>query len=194
MAIAGLYDCFNHWAEVGTVWVISDTHFGDEDVKKMVPNRPSDDELVKIINSKVGKKDTLLLLGDVGDIEYAKRLKGYKVLIAGNHDAGLTNYQEVFNEVYGGALFIGEKLVLSHEPIDVPFALNLHGHIHSRTHKNDIRHFNVCCDVLNGYLPINFNQFMKVGPTAHIQSVHRDTINKATKRKQKHGGKKVYEK
>lgn len=192
MAIAGLYDIFEHWHKQGTVWIISDTHFGDEEVRKIASNRPFDDELVKIINSKVGKKDTLLILGDVGNLEYAKKLKGYKILIAGNHDTGLTNYKEIFNEVYSGALFIGEKLVLSHEPIDIPFALNLHGHNHSRNQKNDKNHFNVCCDVLPGYFPINFNQFMKAGPTAHIQTIHRDTINKATKRKNKHSSKKNY--
>lgn len=93
MALPGLYDCFQHWGEKNAIWVISDTHFGDKDIQKAFPNRPSDEELIKNINQKVGKTGTLLLLGDVGDIECAKQLKGYKVLIAGNHDIGATNYQ-----------------------------------------------------------------------------------------------------
>ena len=180
--IQGLYDIFAHWHVQGTVWLYSDPHFGDKELAAGVVNRPSDEEQVKMINSKVGKKDTLIILGDVGDIEFAKKLKGYKILIAGNHDAGLTNYKEVFNEVYGGALFIGEKIVLSHEPIDMPFALNIHGHVHDKRAKTDNKHINVCSDVI-GYMPINFNQLMKSGPTSKIETVHRTTINKATKRK-----------
>ena len=180
--IQGLYDIFAHWHAQGTVWLYADPHFGDKELASGVVNRPSDEEQVKMINSKVGKKDTLIILGDVGDIEFARKLKGYKILIAGNHDAGLTNYKEVFNEVYGGALFIGEKIVLSHEPIDIPFALNIHGHVHDKRAKTDKKHINVCSDVI-GYTPINFNQLMKSGPTSKIETVHRTTINKATKRK-----------
>ena len=186
--IPGLYEIFKHW-DKQTIWIYSDPHFGDKELAAGVKNRPSDEEQIKMINSKVGRKDTLIILGDVGNIECVKQLRGYKVLIAGNHDLGLTNYKEVFDEVYGGALFIGEKIVLSHEPVDIPFALNIHGHDHSGKH-NDVNHFNVCSDVI-GYIPINFNQFMKSGPTAKIQTIHRYTINDAIKRKKKRGGKKI---
>ena len=182
--IAGLYDIFAHWHNEGTVWLYSDPHFGDAELRKSIPNRPSDEDQIKMINSKVGKKDTLIILGDIGDIECAKQLKGYKILIAGNHDAGLSNYKGVFDEVYGGALFIGEKIVLSHEPIKIPFALNIHGHVHDRKAKNDKLHFNVCSDAI-GYTPINFNQLIKSGPTARIETIHRVTIDKATKNKAK---------
>ena len=234
--IAGLYECFNHWHEKGTVYVISDLHFGDKELAAGLPSRPTDEQLVNIINSTVGKSDTLIVLGDCGDPEYVSKLKGYKILIAGNHDKGLSNYKRdsvtvkynsekwtkqtllkyhrehfpnqkitieegydfhypfdfwsvtvdnnLFNEVYGGPLIIGEKLILSHEPVDVPWAMNLHGHIHSKNHKNDERHYNCCADVIN-YKPINFNQFMKQGYLADIETIHRDTINTATKRKRK---------
>lgn len=101
MALPGLYDCFQHWGEKNAVWVISDTHFGDKDIQKAFPNRPSDEELIKNINQKVGKNGTLLLLGDVGDIECARQLKGYKVLICGNHDVGSSDYKrKIVSEVY----------------------------------------------------------------------------------------------
>ena len=183
--IPGLYDIFNHWCNQ-TVWLYSDPHFGDKELAAGVINRPTDEEQIRLINSKVGKKDTLIILGDVGDIECAKKLKGYKILIAGNHDAGLTNYKDVFNEVYGGALFIGEKIVLSHEPINIPFALNIHGHVHDKRAKTDKQHINVCSDVIN-YTPINFNQLMKSGPTSKIETIHRATIDKATKKKKQRG-------
>lgn len=182
MALPGVYDLFNtKWCNQ-TVWIFSDTHFGDKDIKKAYPNRPSDEELVKRINSKVGRKDTLILLGDIGDVEYAKQLRGYKVLIAGNHDAGLTNYSEIFDEMYAGALIIGEKLILSHEPIDIPWMFNFHGHDHAGAHRKN--HLNVCADAC-GYEPVNLNQFLKTGPASHVESIHRLTIDKATERKNK---------
>ena len=192
MALPGLYDCFQHWGEKNAVWVISDTHFGDKDIQKAFPNRPSDEELIKNINQKVGKTGTLLLLGDVGDIECAKQLKGYKVLICGNHDIGATNYKEIFDEVYTGALIIGEKLLLSHEPIDAKWIFNLHGHNHTGA-KTDKYHLNVCADVIN-YTPINFNQFLKSGALSKIQTIRRTVIDKATERKKKRGGRKIGEK
>lgn len=191
MALPGLYDCFQHWGEKNAVWVISDTHFGDKDIQKAFPNRPSDEELIKNINQKVGKTGTLLLLGDVGDIECAKQLKGYKVLICGNHDAGVANYKEIFDEIYTGALIIGEKLILSHEPVEIPWAFNLHGHNHQGAKRKG--HLNVCADVI-GYTPINFNQLLKSGIASKVQTIHRETIDKATERKCKRGGKKIGEK
>ena len=62
MAIAGLYKIFDHWHKEGAVWIISDTHFGDEELKEGFPNRPTDDELVKLINSKCGKKYVIIFI------------------------------------------------------------------------------------------------------------------------------------
>ena len=183
--LPGIYESFSkRWEKYQSFYIISDTHFGDEDLRAGIPERPSDEELVKQINSKVGRKDVLIHLGDVGDIEYAKQLRGYKILVCGNHDAGKSKYEEVFDEIYTGPVFIGEKLLLSHEPIDYPYALNIHGHVHDRRYKGNANHLNVCCDVI-GYTPINLNQLMKNGPTAKIETIHRDTINKATKRKKR---------
>ena len=240
--IAGLYKIFDHWHVEGTLWIYSDPHFNDPDLKKGI-ERPSADELVKLINSKVGRKDTIIILGDICDIEYAKKIRGYRVLIMGNHDAGRTNYErqkhyrkfdktrfqrdeailemqrmfpgcrytvsegydfhspfeywevcadnQLFDEVYEGPLMIAEKLILSHEPVDVPWAFNIHGHDHiGHVRKN---HLNVCADVI-GYVPVNMNQFMKSGALARIDTIHRETIDKATERKRKRGGKKIGEK
>lgn len=237
MAIAGLYECFNHWHKNGTVWLYADTHFGDKDI----PNRPTDEEQIKMINSKVGKNDTLILLGDVGDIDCARRLKGYKILVCGNHDIGHTTYKrqavkkrfdqdiytrdeaiaamskeypnhsftvaegfqfhdpytyweitadnKLFDEVYTGPLMIGEKLILSHEPLSCTWAYNIHGHMHQGPKKGTYS-FNCCAEAIN-FTPINFNQWMKQGHLAPIKSIHRTTINKATERSKKRGGKKI---
>jgi calcineurin-like phosphoesterase family protein len=190
MAIAGLYKIFDHWHKEGSVWIISDFHFDDEELAAGVPGRPTAEEFVKRINAKCGRKDTLICLGDVGNIDWVKQLRAkHKVLIMGNHDAGRTNYEGVFDEVYEGPLMIAEKLILSHEPVDVPWAFNIHGHDHAGR-KTDKRHLNVCADVV-GYTPVNMNQFMKSGALAHIETLHRDTIDTATQKKKKRGGKKI---
>ena len=240
--IEGLYDIFKHWHATGTVWIYSDTHFNDAELAAGVASRPIAGIHLANINSKVGKKDTFIHLGDVGDIEIARKIKGYKVLIAGNHDAGLSNYKRVvnyfkldaetyskeqaleyakklypnckyiiekgyqfsfpfefwyicadnclFDEVYGGPVMVAEKLILSHEPVDCPWAFNIHGHVHSGGPMSDERHLNVCGEARGVYEPINFNQFMKSGFMAKIQTIHRETIDKATKRARKRGKKK----
>lgn len=242
MAIQGLYKIFNHWSEEGTLYIYSDPHFNDPDLKRGI-NRPDAEELVRLINSKCGRKDTLIILGDIVDIEPVKQIRAKrKILLMGNHDAGRTNYERqiiarkfpkelfqkqealdemkrvypgcrysiddgydfhqpfeywqvtadnmLFDEIYEGPLMIGEKLILSHEPVDVPWAFNIHGHIHDFRHKNDKRHFNACADV-NNYLPINMNQWMKQGYLSHINTIHRTTIDTATARKAKRGGRKI---
>ena len=101
MNLPGIYDSFlGRWEGYQTVWVVSDTHFGDEELAAGIPDRLYKEHLVQLINSKVGRKDILIHLGDVGDLEFAKQLRGYKVLIMGNHDAGKTNYTDIFDEVY----------------------------------------------------------------------------------------------
>lgn len=241
-----LYKTFQDWSAKGSVWIYSDPHFGDSDCKFMDPNWITPEEQVKKINDKVRKGDTLILLGDIGNPEYIKRIKaGYKVLIAGNHDLGLTNYKKtithemreifakyideeqykkdvtverksfhtylyekypyakiniqeryefyspfhffdatiddnLFNEVYGGPLFIGEKILLSHEPIDIPFALNIHGHTHARVGYglHDLNHFNVCSNTV-GFEPQNLSEIIKAGFLKRVETIHRLTIDKA---------------
>ena len=237
--LPGIYDIFQHWGQQ-SVWIYSDPHFSDEDLECGIKNRPSDEVQIANINSCAGRKDTLIILGDVGNLDCVRKLRaGRKVLIMGNHDSGATKYKRhqetvvlsvydfsqeeameemkrrypgyqihfecmgkagwvfsidnrLFDEVYEGALMIGEKLILSHEPVDVPWAFNLHGHVHSRSfgQKSHHRHFNCCSDVI-GYKPINLNQWLKQGYLANIQTIHRETIDKATERKAKRGGKKL---
>lgn len=238
--IEGLYPPFQHWGASGTTWIISDTHFNDPDLIHVYADRPSAEEQVKRINAKCGRADTLIILGDVGDISYVRQLRAkYKILVMGNHDSGASNYKrqifrerfdkglfqkhealdemkrlypdcsysisdsydfldnvpcwevsadnKLFDEVYSGVVVIGEKLMLSHEPIKgCDWCMNIHGHDHSRSHKNDKYHFNVNADVI-GYEPINFNKFMKEGHLANIVSIHRDTIDNATARAKKRG-------
>ena len=175
--IPSLYPCFKRW-DRQTIWIYSDPHFNDEELKNAF-KRPTAEEQIRSINSYVGKKDTLIILGDVGDIECAKQLRGYKILIKGNHDSGSENFESVFDEIYAGPLFITEKILLTHEPVNIPFAFNIHGHDHNKQ-ATDNSHYNVCSDVI-GYKPLNFNQFIKSGALASVYPIHRQTIDKATK-------------
>ena len=245
-----LYKKFQDWSAKGSVWVYSDPHFGDSDCKIMDPNWITPEEQVKKINDKVKKNDTLILLGDIGNLEYIKRIKaGYKILISGNHDVGLTNYKKtitheikeifaecvdeekykidvaierksfhkylyekypyakiniqeryefhspfhffdaiidnnLFNEVYGGPLFISDKILLSHEPIDIPFGLNIHGHVHDGLGglSKDNSKYNVCSNCIN-YEPQNLSEIIKSGCLKNRDTIHRLTIDKAAKKK-----------
>ena len=242
-----LYESFQRWSDGGTVWLYSDPHFEDSDCKIMDAAWPTPAEQIAKINKKVHKGDTLIILGDIGNPEYIKKIKaGYKVLIAGNHDLGLTNYKKtitheirelhtkfidneqyvvelnieersfrkelcekypyakiniqeryefhspfhffdatiddnLFDEVYGGPLFIGEKILLSHEPIDIPFALNIHGHTHARIGYgfHDLNHFNVCSNTV-GFEPQNLSEIIKAGFLKRVETIHRLTIDKAS--------------
>ena len=207
----GLYDNFSHWFHdgKGTVWFYSDPHFADEDVKYFRgEDHISDEEQIKRINSKIGKYDTLIILGDIGDTEWVKKIRGYKVLVIGNHDSGANNYKRVkqeitinngsspidegkkvifydnhlFDEVYEGALIVSEKLILSHEPVDYPFAFNIHGHTHDLPQRYDDTHWNMCAEAID-YTPVPLNQIIKSGVLKNVTSIHRDTIDRATLRK-----------
>ena len=193
MVLSGVYKPFmKRWENFQTAWIISDLHFNEMDLKRAFPNRPTDDELVRRINAKVGRKDILFVLGDCGDLEYVKKLRGYKVLIMGNHDTGATKYEEVFDEVYEGALIIGEKIILSHEPVQIPWAFNFHGHNHAQK-KNAPNHMNVCADVID-YEPAHLNSLLNGGIASKVYTIHRETVDNATDRKRKRGGKKIGEK
>jgi calcineurin-like phosphoesterase family protein len=160
-----LYDNFKHWYQGGQIYFYSDPHFNDKDNEYMRPNYIGDDEQVKSINSKIGKKDTIVILGDIGDISFIKKIRGYKILIMGNHDVGASKYTGeygLFNEVYEGPVFISDRILLSHEPIDYPYALNIHGHDHSNWSYQDDLHMNMCAEHIN-YTPVPLKQIIKSG-------------------------------
>lgn len=182
--IKTLYPCFQHWSKKGSVYLISDTHFGDID-RKIMGYSISEEEQFYLLNDTCHKNDTLIHLGDVGDLSYIERLKCYKVLIMGNHDQSIEKMEEVFNEVYSGPLWVSQKLVLSHEPIIIedthfgmPVAFNIHGHDHGKNFWDDQYHLNICQNVY-GYVPLNLNQFIKSGYLKRIKDIHRLTIDNA---------------
>ena len=189
MFLPGIYDSIKErLSKFQDIWIVSDTHFGDIEVHNLNKTRPSDTDFVKAINAACGRSSVLIHLGDVGALEYVDRLRaGYKILVMGNHDESKSKFFNYFDEVYEGPWMIGEKYILSHEPIpSLSWAMNIHGHNHDPKHKNDKYHFNVCSDAI-GYMPVNMNQWMKQGYLSHIKSIHRATINSATIKAKKRG-------
>ena len=179
--IKTLYPTFRHWSERGGVYIISDTHFEDSDCKLMDENWITPEEHISNINRIVHKNDTLIHLGDVGNPEWMKKIKAYKVLITGNHDRGVSYYEEYFDEIYDGPLFVANKLLLSHEPVFLEFAFNIHGHDHNKMAKRDGMHLNCASNVV-GYEPINLANVIKEGVLSGISSIHRLTIDYASGR------------
>lgn len=94
-----LYPCFKHLEKFDNINVYSDTHFADEEMAKL--RGISDEQQVKNINKVGGKKTVNIFLGDVcaedhleEGLKFVKDIKGYKILIMGNHDKGISNYQK----------------------------------------------------------------------------------------------------
>ena len=191
MKLPQLYDIFREkWEKYQSVWLISDTHFDDKELYVGTKHvmRANSDDYVKLINSKVGRKDAIIHLGDVGNIEpIAKIRAAHKILVMGNHDSGKSNYTDVFQEIYEGPVMIGEKLILSHEPLGLDWAFNIHGHVHSFSAENEKNCFNICPDATGHFEPIPLKQILEGGYMSKIETVHRDTINRATKRARKRG-------
>ena len=100
----------------------------------------------------------------------------------GNHDETASKFKDFFDEIYTGPLFISEKILLSHEPIDLSFCLNIHGHNHAGKQFPDKNHINLASNVC-GYKPMNLKSIIELGYLSKISSIHRETIDNATKRK-----------
>lgn len=218
-----LYNNFKNWDKKGAIFVYSDPHFNDPDCQIINPAWPKVEEQIKNINSVVGKNDILIILGDVGDKSFVKQLKGYKVLVTGNHDKGVSNYikkylvvdennelfcvcrsfeeakeymdeydldknkqlyiktNRMFDEVYDGPIFISNRILLSHEPIDIPFGINIHGHVHGGEklfYCTDTRlQYNVCSDVV-GWKPVRLDSITN---KFAVTTIHRTVIEKRKK-------------
>ena len=182
--ILTLYEPFRHWSKTGSVYILSDPHFGDSDYKLMDPGWIEPEEQVARINAVV-KNDTFVCLGDVGQASFVKQIKARKkILLLGNHDKK-KDYKGLFDEIYDGPLLIAEKILLSHEPVyDLPWCLNIHGHDHSNIepYKVGCKHLNLAANVC-GYMPVSLGKLIKEGILSDISSIHRITIDQATEEK-----------
>lgn len=173
--IKTLYPTFRCWSENGSVWLISDTHFDDPD-RDFMGYEISTEQHFQYIIETCHKNDTLIHLGDVGNKEYFKKIKSHKVLILGNHDRRPEYYEDCFDEIYDGPLFVSDKILLSHEPILGDCWLSIHGHDHSGWTVGS-NHINLAANVV-GYKPISLGNIIKMGSLKEIPSIHRIAIDR----------------
>lgn len=155
------------------VFVISDTHFGHENICKFTDLngnklRPfenateMDEVMIEKWNSRVRPNDKVYHLGDVTlnrKLAIMLRLNGTKVLIKGNHDqAKLSEYAKYFKDVRSVHL-LDKYFMLSHVPIHetslIEGYVNMHGHTHERCLAS-AKYLNVCVEC-TGYEPIELN-------------------------------------
>lgn len=93
----------------------------------------------------------------------------------------------LFDEIYDGPLFINDKLLLSHEKIELPFVINIHGHHHSAEEaicQNSLGGYNIncACDMIN-FTPVRLDALLTTVPQNKVKSIHDITIEKATEKK-----------
>lgn len=91
----------------------------------------------------------------------------------------VNNY--MWNYVFQGPLTIGEKVILSHEPVDVTWAYNIHGHTHDKDWQNDNYHLCLCAEKI-GFKPIRLKDILEGGCLKGITSLHRQTIDYASRK------------
>lgn len=121
-------------------WIISDTHFGHDNIKKYC-NRPDDcDEQILKNLKNIPQDDILIHLGDfcLGNDEYWHKrffeiVKCKAILVKGNHDK--KSYSWYYKN---GWNFVCEKFDFKHEGKYITFShipqkitnINIHGHYH----------------------------------------------------------------
>ena len=128
----------------GNLWISTDWHFYKNKDNTKFKINPNIDKILNNYKKCVKSNDTFIFLGDLYDartifdmklvpkIFDIKKLKGYKIMIKGNHDVNTTQfYLDLgFDEVYEKTYNIG-NIVFSHEPVEVnDNEINIHGHIH----------------------------------------------------------------
>jgi calcineurin-like phosphoesterase family protein len=134
------------------IWVISDTHFGHENIYKFTSfdgvtrvrasfesALEADREMVQRWNSVVRPEDHVWHLGDVtmgSDLRIIKELLGHKRLLLGNHDrCDVRAYREAGFQKVQSYRFCDRWGIMSHiplHPMSLGDKINIHGHIHER--------------------------------------------------------------
>jgi len=127
-------------------------------------------EMIKRWNNAVSNKDKVYHLGDfcMGNkqqtTEIVSQLNGEITLVKGNHSKKSNKwYRECgFDSVIDGGLFLEDKYILTHKPLEFvssPY-YNISGHTHTYNTPNP-RVFNVSVEQIN-YTPILFEKVKKI--------------------------------
>lgn len=158
------------------VYMIADTHFGDERILHY-QNRPfdsvedMDQKLIEYWNETVKPEDQIFVLGDFSlygedkTADIISQLNGKKFLILGNHDRHISpsTWRNLgFQEAFAWPILYDDWYILSHEPIyintNMPYA-NIFGHVHGSPMYCDesVQSFCVCVERTN-YHPIEWGR------------------------------------
>ena len=154
------------------IWIISDTHFGHENIIKYC-DRPFKDaaEMDAVIiqrwNEVVKPHHHVYHLGDVASSQQRlntvmPQLMGHKRLILGNHDnhAPIATYAKYFDKILAWRLF--KPLILTHVPIHKESfgkaQINIHGHIHEKNYPGP--YINVSVEQTD-YHPVHLDELIK---------------------------------
>lgn len=142
-------------------WVYSDPHFYHGNIVKFTKEdgsklRPWDDaeqmteDMIRWYNELVNDADRVYILGDVAFSpanmrSSVGRLKGRKVLVPGNHEPPkMRKYFDLFDDVRG--YVVKKGFIMSHIPIHPGslsrWQLNIHGHTHANSVKENAKHSN----------------------------------------------------
>lgn len=162
----------------GTIFVTADPHFDHANIIRHC-NRPYSDlydmneNLVHNWNQKVGKHDTVIVIGDFAYKNHSKwvmRLNGSIVLVTGNHDKmnkiALRDFSSVHQHLY--KTIDGQKAFFHHFPCDswwgssapVP-SWHFFGHCHGRKDARwDLLRIDMGIDVWN-YAPVRWDIIVK---------------------------------
>jgi calcineurin-like phosphoesterase family protein len=149
---------------MGRILYISDLHFGHTNMalkRGFLSADEMNEHIIEKWNSRVLKKDTVWILGDVtmeksSYYHLLDRLNGYKKVVLGNHDQPqhIPELLKYVNSVCG-MIKMKHNIVLSHCPIHESemnrFFYNIHGHVHEDS-LEDKRYINVSCEVVD-YTP-----------------------------------------
>lgn len=160
-------------------FVISDTHFGHNNIISHC-NRPfrsvseMDNTIISRWNRVVGKDDIIYFLGDFTNKNpkyYLSRLNGTVFFIIGNHDAGLFKnhiHPRMRRQII---TYLGEPILLMHNPSERDLNKFDGWMIHGHTHNNVIdlyplinpnrKTMNVSCELLN-YTPIEISDLIRM--------------------------------
>ena len=178
------------------IWIISDTHWGHDNIYKFLRedkitrvryhfdnSKEADEAMLELWNNRVQPQDHVYHLGDVAmkpqHIGLAAKCNGHKRLVLGNHDQDKVKlYSEAgFQKIYGMKHLAG--LWLTHAPMYVNLADprlplgNIHGHIH-QNESPTLWHFNACVERIN-YAPIELDSIIglfELRKQNHYENLH----------------------
>ena len=148
---------------MGKIYIISDLHFGHENLathRGFKNAKEQDAFIISNWNRIIKPKDTVWILGDItmekANYDVLDSLNGYKKVVLGNHDKPQHTKELLkhVNSVCG--VFRYRRVLFTHVPIHESefryISVNIHGHIHEKIIDDD-RYFNVSCEAVN-YTPV----------------------------------------